>query len=192
MAKPRGVLLFPGAGSSSDHPSLLRIEHVLSEIGVPVRLADFDYRLEGRKAPDRAPKLMARVRACLASFAHELGVSTSDVLIGGRSMGGRICSMVAAGVDDEPGMKVAGLVLISYPLHPPKKPESLRVEHFPRINVPTLFVQGTKDEFGDSAELAPYAARIVAPVTIRSIDGARHELKNRDNEVAEIIRSEFF
>ena len=90
------MLFRSGSGSASDHPSLIAIEHALAPL--PVRRADFEYRLAGKRAPDRAPKLLARVRACAREFADELGVPTSRIVLGGRSMGGRMCSMVAAGV----------------------------------------------------------------------------------------------
>ena len=110
--------------------------------------ADFPYRKEGRRAPDRPPKLMAAVREELAAIDDDV------IVVGGRSMGGRICSMVAAGADGEPPpATVAGVVAISYPLHPPGKPDTLRVEHLPAITVPCLFVHGTKDPFGTPDEL---------------------------------------
>ena len=95
MTAVSGVLLFPGAGSGSDHPSLIAIEEKLSPL--PVRRNDFEYRIEGRKAPDRPRKLISRVRECADAFAVELGTPTSQLVLGGRSMGGRMCSMVAAG-----------------------------------------------------------------------------------------------
>ncbi len=101
--------------------------------------ADFPYRKEGRRAPDRPPKLMAAVREELAA------IDARRIVVGGRSMGGRMCSMVAAGADGEPPPPaVAGVVAISYPLHPPGKRDALRVEHLPSIAVPCLFVHGTK------------------------------------------------
>src|SRR5690606_15547997 len=116
-AEPQpALLLYPGAGSSSDHPALVAIEAAVA----PRRCtrADFGYRIAGRKAPDRAPKLIEEVRA-------EVLAHGTAVVIGGRSMGGRICSMLAA-ADDAPE-SIAGLALISYPLHPPGRPDKLRV-----------------------------------------------------------------
>jgi predicted alpha/beta-hydrolase family hydrolase len=184
-----GVLLFPGAGSGSDHPSLIAVEEKLSPL--PVRRNDFEYRIEGRKAPDRPRKLISRVRECADTFAADLGTSTSQLVLGGRSMGGRMCSMVAAGVPDTDGLDalpVAGVILISYPLHPPAKPESLRVEHFERLNVPCLFIQGTKDEFGSPEELQEWTAKIPGEVTHHFVQHAHHEMKKKDGEIAEVIQ----
>lgn len=185
---PAGLLLFPGSGSASDHPSLIAIEHALAPL--PVRRADFEYRLAGKRAPDRAPKLLARVRACAREFADELGVPTSRIVLGGRSMGGRMCSMVAAGVPDvdgESAMPVRGLIMVSYPLHPPAKPENLRVEHLPRVTVPSLFVSGTKDDFGSPDELRRWISTIPGAVTHQFIENGRHDLKNKDAVIAGMI-----
>ena len=186
--KPEGLVLFPGSGSSADHPSLIAIEQRVAPL--PVGRFDFDYRLEGKRAPDRPPKLLARVRACAREFAHQRGTSTGALVLGGRSMGGRICTMAAAGVPDIDGEKplpVRGLVLVSYPLHPPGKPENLRVEHLPRITVPCLFVHGTKDDFGSPDELQRWTATIPGAVTHHFIENGRHDLKNKDGVIAEVI-----
>lgn len=103
-------------------------------------------------------------------------------------MGGRIATMVAADVDGGgPVARLSGLVLVCYPLHPPKKPDTLRVEHFPDIDVPCLFVSGTRDPFGSPDELERWTATIAAPVDHVWIDGARHDLKGHDDAVAEHI-----
>jgi predicted alpha/beta-hydrolase family hydrolase len=179
------VLLFPGAGTSADHPSLVAIERALAALprgGVACRRADFPYRLAGRRAPDRPPVLMQAVRDELASLGP------GPVVMGGRSMGGRMCSMVAGGADGlAPPAGLAGLVLVCYPLHPPGKPESLRVEHLPAITVPCLFVSGTKDPFGSPAELERWTATIPADVTHEWIDGKGHDLRGADQQVAELV-----
>lgn len=175
------LLLFPGAGSGRDQSTLVAVERAVAPDWATVR-ADFPYRKEGRKAPDRAPKLMAAVRAELAAIDDE------RIVVGGRSMGGRMCSMVAAGADGEPRPgPVAGVVLISYPLHPPGKPAAMRVEHLAAIDVPCLFVHGTRDPFGTPDELEPWTATIAGPVTHHWIDGGRHDLKGADGEVAETV-----
>ena len=174
------LLLYPGAGSDSSHSSLVAIERWVAPHRV-VR-ADFPYRKEGRKAPDRAPKLLAAIREDL------MEVPADDPLVmGGRSMGGRMCSMIAAGVDEQPPpANLAGLVLISYPLHPPGKPDRLRVEHLPEIRVPTLFVSGTKDTFGTPDELREWAATMprTAKVQFLFVDGKGHDLKGADHTIA--------
>ena len=103
-------------------------------------------------------------------------------------MGGRMCSMVAAGADGQPPPKtIAGVVAISYPLHPPGKPDALRVEHLPAITVPCLFVHGTRDPFGSPDELERWTATIPGNVTVRLLGGG-HDLKGKDAEVASITR----
>ena len=170
------LLLFPGAGSSASSPSLVAIEHAVAP-RLCVR-ADFPYRKAGRKAPDRPPVLLQAVR----DEAAPLLARGESLLLGGRSMGGRICSMAVADVDDP--LPAAGLVLISYPLHPPGRPDTLRVEHLPRITVPCLFVSGTKDAFGTPDELTKWTATIPGPVTHVWIDGKGHDLKGADDRIA--------
>jgi predicted alpha/beta-hydrolase family hydrolase len=177
---PATVLLYPGAGSDSSHPSLRAIERAVAPVKC-VR-ADFPYRREGRRAPDRAPKLMAAVRQEIATLGR------GALVMGGRSMGGRVCSMVAAGADGEPPpAKLAGLVLIAYPLHPPGKPDRLRVEHLPDVRVPCLFVSGTRDPFGSPGELTAWTTTISAPVTHVWIEGGGHDLKGADAAIAEAV-----
>lgn len=174
------LLLFPGAGTGADHPSLVAIEEALD---LPVARADFPYRREGRRAPDRPPKLIACVREEAAALAQATGLAPAQVALGGRSMGGRMCSMAVA-----EGLPAAALVLIAYPLHPPGKPERLRVDHFPAIEVPCLFVSGTRDPFGTPEELEAHTAAIRGPVTHVWVEGARHELKGADEQVAATVR----
>ena len=182
VAAPGALLLFPGAGSSADQPSLVAIEAALAP--VPVARVDFPYRREGRKAPDRAPKLVACVVEEAGRLADRVGVDPSRVALGGRSMGGRMCSMAVA-----EGLTAAALVLISYPLHPPGRPENLRVAHFPELRLPCLFVSGTRDPFGAPVELEAHTAAIPGPVTHVWLDGGGHDLKGRDEEIAEVVRT---
>jgi uncharacterized protein len=174
------VLLFPGAGSGRKHPALVAIERALAPL--PVERADFPYRREGRKSPDRPAKLIACVRDEAAALADEAGVDPAAVVLGGRSMGGRMCSMAVA-----EGLPAAGLVLIAYPLHPPGRADKLRIDHFPDITVPCLFVSGTRDPFGNPDELEARTAAITGPVTNAWIEGGRHELKGADRPVAEAV-----
>ena len=184
MTRIRGAVLFPGAGSSASHSSLVAIENELSPL--PVARIDFPYRRAGRAFPDRAPVLVQCVRDEVRGFAEQLGVDTSSLVIGGRSMGGRMCSMAVADGDDP--LRVAGLVLVSYPLHPPKKPDALRTEHLPRIDVPTLCVSGTLDTFGSPDELQDAFVVAGVNVTWRWVDKGRHELARKDAEVAGHVR----
>lgn len=190
------VALWPGAGTSADHPSLLAIVQGLSPL--PVFRFDFPYRREGRKAPDRANKLIASLRADVAGLCAELGTTPEHIVLGGRSMGGRMCSMAVAGATgntakgsephEEP-LPAAGLMLIAYPLHPPGKPERLRIEHLPDVHVPTLFVSGDRDPFGTPAELAEAQSLVGSPVTSITVEGAGHELKGADAQVHPALRA---
>ena len=182
MAKPT-VLLYPGAGSDRTHSSLVAIENTLGSLASVERL-DFPYRKQGRRAPDRAPKLMEAIREDLKMVRRRRG----PVVMGGRSMGGRMTSMIAADVDRVgPVPRLAGLVLICYPLHPPGKPENLRVEHLPDIPVPCLFISGTRDPFGSPDELTEWTATIPAPVEHVWIEGGRHDLKGADDVIAATV-----
>ncbi len=180
MSGVQGVVLFPGAGSSSTHASLIAIEESLAPI--PVLRCDFPYRLAGKSFPDKTPVLVDSVRTQVRAFAATLGVSTSSLVIGGRSMGGRMCSMAVADVDDP--LDVAGVVLISYPLHPPKKPDNLRIEHLPRVATQLLCVSGTKDNFGTPEEMTQAFAVVRGQVQWVWIENGRHELAGKDHEVA--------
>jgi predicted alpha/beta-hydrolase family hydrolase len=180
MSKAKGVVLFPGAGSDRNHSSLLEIESRLAPL--PVARVDFPYRRAGRRAPDRSPVLLDCVVTEVRAFAAANGCRTSSLVIGGRSMGGRMCSIAAAD-----GLSVKGLVLIAYPLHPPAKPENLRTEHLSRITVPTLFVHGTNDPFGSPIELRRHVRKIKGDVTLRFVDRGRHDLKGSDALIAETV-----
>lgn len=174
------LLLTPGAGSDRNHSSLVAIERALAPL--PVARIDFPYRKAGRRAPDRAPILLDCVREEAAALAAAAHVRPPRIVLGGRSMGGRMCSMAVAA-----GLPAAGLVLISYPLHPPAKPDSLRVEHLPAITVPCLFIHGTRDPFGSPAELEHHTASIGAPVTHVWVDGKGHDLKGADTFIADTV-----
>jgi uncharacterized protein len=181
MTAPAGLLLTPGAGSSADHPTLVALETALAPL--PVARIDFPYRREGRKAPDRAPKLVACVNTEADAFAARLDADPGELVLGGRSMGGRMCSMAVA-----EGRRALGLVLLSYPLHPPGKPDKLRTDHFGALDLPCLFVSGTGDPFGTPEEFDEALGAIPGPVTVHWIDGARHEVKGRDDEIAAVVR----
>ena len=188
------LLLAPGAGSDRNHSSLRAIEAAVAPL--PVSRMDFPYRKAGRRAPDRAPVLLDAVRAEAAALADAAHVKPASSVLGGRSMGGRMCSMAVAGVagvDGLPGATVplpaAGLVLISYPLHPPGKPEQLRVAHLGALDVPCLFVHGTRDPFATPDELTAATDAIPGTVTHVWIDGGRHDLKGADDRIADAVVS---
>ena len=181
MTTPAGLLLTHGAGGGADHRLLVELDERLD---LPVRRMEFPYRAEGRKAPDRAPKLIAAVVDEAARFAAELDCDPSAIVFGGRSMGGRICSMAIA-----EGLPAAAVILLSYPLHPPGKPERLRIEHFPELTVPTLFVNGDRDPFGTPDELAEHTPQIAGPVEVHWLEGQRHDPKPTfDDEIVDVVR----
>lgn len=178
-----GLLLTPGAGSSADHPGLLEIERAVNEVSPFVRVVrmDFPYRLAGRRAPDRAPVLVAAVRTAIAELRENLPAD-APIVAGGRSMGGRMCSMAVA-----EGEQIAGLVCMSYPLHPPGRPDKLRIAHLPMIGVPSLFVSGTKDTFGTPDELREHLAVVPGPLELQLLDGVGHDLKRCETKVAGMV-----
>jgi uncharacterized protein len=179
---PVGVVLTPGAGAGRDQSTLVALDRALSESGLIVERVDFPYRRAGRKAPDRPEVLVAAVEEAARALAGRLGTDSGRLVLGGRSLGGRMCSRAVAG-----GLAAAALVLVSYPLHPPGRPDRMRTEHFPRLKVPCLFVSGTRDTFGTPAELEAATAAIAGPVTHRWIDGGDHGLRGKDHEVVESV-----
>ncbi len=143
MVKPKGLLLFHGAGGNKDHFVFRLIEE---EIQIPVHSVNFSYRDQSRRRPPpRAQKLVDEVNLATSNWAEDLGIPPSHLLIGGRSMGGRVASMAVAN-----GLKSRGLVLLSYPLHPVGKPEKLRTGHFEAIDRPCIFISGDMDPFGST------------------------------------------
>ena len=182
MAKPdRAVLLTPGASAGREQPALVAIEKALSP--VPVERMDFPYRKAGRKSPDRAPVLVEAVREGAAELARQTKLAPDRLVLGGRSMGGRMSSMVVA-----EGFPALGLALVSYPLHPPGKPDRLRTAHLPNLHVPCLFLSGTRDAFGAREELEEATRTIPGPVTHVWLEGGDHGLRRRDDEVAAVVR----
>lgn len=173
-------MLWPGAGTDARHPSLLAIAEGIPEL--PVHLLDFPYRREGRRAPDRAPKLIASIGEETSRIAEEMGLDPVQLVIGGRSMGGRMCSMAVAA-----GLRAAGVVLIAYPLHPPGRPEKLRTEHLGDLRVPNLWLCGDRDPFGTPEETAAAQELVAGPVTARTLRG-RHDLAGADDRIIAEIR----
>jgi len=137
--------------------------------------------------PDRAPILLQCVRDEIRRCADEWGIDPSRLVIGGRSMGGRMCSMAVAS-DDDP-LHVGGLILLAYPLHPPGKPEKLRTEHLPKVSLPSLWISGTRDTFGTQQELTSAMELLTGEYSAHFFNGAGHDLKGRDEQIAAIVKS---
>lgn len=178
---PAGLILFPGAGGNRDSETLLALEEGL---GLPVRRLNFAYRDEnpGPRPPPRVDTLVLEVDAAVGQAAREWGCETSRILVGGRSMGGRVCSMAVAA-----GLESAGLVLLSYPLYPQRKPEKLRIDHLEDITAPVLLVQGTRDPMGRRELFDRYLGLIPGAVTQVWLDGANHSPKGRDPEIVAAV-----
>lgn len=168
----RAVLLAHGAGSDMGAPTLAAVADALAEAGVPSLRFDFPYRVRGRKAPDRPSVLEAAVREAVAELSRRSGLPSDRLVLGGRSMGGRYCSMVAA--DAEEPVAARGVLLLGYPLHPAGKPEKQRVAHFPALDLPVLFVSGTRDALAPRDSLERAATTIPGPVTFHWLEAADH------------------
>jgi predicted alpha/beta-hydrolase family hydrolase len=167
----RAVLLAHGAGADMNATTLTTVADALAAAKVPSLRFNFPYKAAGRRSPDRPTVLEATVREAAAELARLAKVPVERVVLGGRSMGGRIGSMVAA--DDG----ALGLVLLGYPLHPPGKATQLRVEHFPRLGMPALFVSGTRDAFGSPEELKRATKKIRGAVSFHWIETGDHGFK---------------
>jgi predicted alpha/beta-hydrolase family hydrolase len=171
-----GLLLTPGASADRNQPALVAIDQAVSALNVAVRRIDFGGRTS------RPAALVAKVVEQATDLAASAGVAPNRIWLGGRSMGGRMCSMAVA-----EGLPARGLVLVSYPLHPPGRPQQLRTAHFPDLRVPCLFVSGTRDAFGAPDELEAATAAIPGPVTHHWIEGKDHGLRGTEAEVAEVV-----
>jgi hypothetical protein len=167
------LVLAHGAGAGQQHPFMVAIARGLAARGIDVVTFDFPYMREGRRAPDRAPVLEGSFREVVAA-AREW--SRADRLfIGGKSMGGRMATHLAAeGLDG-----LTGTLVLGYPLHPPGKPEQLRIAHLPSMTQPLLIIQGERDTFGTPGELQPHLDRIGADVELHVIDRGDHSLAVR-------------
>jgi hypothetical protein len=124
---------------------------------------------------------IATVRDAASALAERLDVPLGRIAVGGRSFGGRMCSMAVA-----EGLEAAALVLVSYPLHPPGKPDRLRTEHFPKLSVPCIFVSGRRDAFATTDELERATTAIPGAVTLSFVDGD-HSLRKSERGAAEIV-----
>lgn len=166
---PCTLVLAHGAGADQGHPWMVGISEGLASRGVRVVTFNFPYTEAKRRSPDPPSVLEECFRAVLGRVRE----AEVPLFVGGKSMGGRMASRVVA--EGEP--HVRGLVCFGYPLHPPGKPDQLRTEHFPRIRLPVLIIQGSRDSFGTPDELRPHLARIPAPVTLHVMEGGDHSFK---------------
>ena len=172
--RPTTLVLAHGAGAPQHHPFMVSFARALSDRGLDVLTFDFFYIAQKRKVPDRMPQLVACYRAVLDAARDEIPSARERLVIGGKSMGGRVATHVAAG-DRE--LALDGIVLLGYPLHPPGRPDQLRDAHLPDVQRPMLFVQGARDTFGTPSELKPILASLSPLPTLHHVEGGDHSFK---------------
>ena len=175
------LILGHGAGAGQQSPFMVDFAGALSELGLDVVTFNFLYTEQNRKLPDRGPVLEACYRAVIRAAREHLESARGELFIGGKSMGGRIATQVAA-LDST--LPVAGLVLLGYPLHPPGQPQKLRDAHLPVVRRPMLFVQGSRDTFGTPDELAPILARLAPRPAVHVVESGDHSFKLRGKDPA--------
>lgn len=170
-----GLVLTHSAGSNCQAPLLVALAEGFTSSGVTVLRCDLPFRQERASGPPL--RTAARDQEGLRAAVDVLrrSVQPVRVFLGGHSYGGRMASMLAA---TEPGF-VDALLLLSYPLHPPRQPQQLRTKHFAQLETPALFVSGTRDGFGSIAELESAIALIPARTQLLEVKGAGHELLNK-------------
>jgi uncharacterized protein len=198
------LVLTHGAGSNAQAPLLIALAETFSEAGFTVLRCDLPYRhlrSFGPPGPGDAARDRAGLKNAIAALGKILVAPSlsrtlrqdgpSRIFLGGHSYGGRQSSMLCA---EEPDL-VASLLLMSYPLHPPRKPEQQRTQHLPNLRTPTLFIHGTRDGFGSIAEMEQALKMIPAGTKLLTIEGAGHDLgfkgKAKKDELPKQIFSEF-
>ena len=169
------LLLTHGASEAVDRPFLTAFAESLSGRGVRVARFEFEYLAQRRhggskRPPPRTPVLEEELRQILSGYAH-----SGPVFIGGKSMGGRIASMVAE--EQFLAGRVAGAVCLGYPFHPPGKPENLRTAHLEEITAPVLICQGTRDPFGTREDVAGY--KLSKAIELQWLEDGEHSFKAR-------------
>ncbi len=181
-AAPSGdaLVLTHGAGSSGDAPLLVTVAEAFAAHGIAVLRCDLPFRQASPTGPPRAGAAPRDREGLEAAVALARSRAAGRVFLGGHSYGGRQASILAA---EEPSLADA-LLLLSYPLHPPRRPTERRTAHFPELRTPALFVHGTRDPFGSLEELREALALIPAPTRLLPIDGTGHDLGRRPAAVA--------
>ena len=172
------LLLGHGAGGNLHTPGLAHYARALAASGVGAVRFNFPYAEAGRKVPDKQPVL----ETCFRAVAGQVRAQVAHLYLGGRSMGGRIASHLVAD-----GFPAAGLVFLSYPLHPPGQPQRLRAAHLKTIRVPILFIQGTRDAFAQPALLRDVLDTLPT-ATLHQVEGAEHGLTVRGRDQEDVTR----
>ncbi len=171
----RAVLLAHGAGADMHAPTLTTVSDALSAAGIPSLRFQYPYRSAGKKAPDRPAVLLEATRSAVAELARRTKLPSDRLVLGGRSMGGRYCSLVAGDADDP--VPCLGLLLLGYPLHAAGRPEKERSDHFGRLTMPVLFVSGTRDSLASRPALTKAARKVKGPRTFHWIESGDHGFK---------------
>ena len=183
------LVLTHGAGSNCQSPLLIALAAAFADAGIAVLRCDLAFRLSRPHGPPMGTA--AKDQQGLRRAVELMKPRAARVFLGGHSYGGRQASMLAA---SEPGL-VPGLLLLSYPLHPPRKPEAPRTAHFPNLQTPSLFVHGSRDPFGSLQEMTAALKLIPARTHIVELDGAGHELiaakKGSAEDLAKALLEEF-
>ena len=169
-----------GAGAGQRHPFMVAIARALAAHGIDVVTFDFPYMRKRRAAPDRPPVLEQAFRDVID--AARAWSTTDRLFIGGKSMGGRIATHLAA----QGLAPLSGVVCFGYPLHPPGKPEQLRIAHLPAITAPLLIIQGERDAFGTPTELQPHVESMNADVRLHVVERGDHSLAVRGVKPADV------
>jgi predicted alpha/beta-hydrolase family hydrolase len=175
------LVLAHGAGAGQRHPFIVNVARRLAAQGIETVTFNFPYMEAKRRAPDRAETLEHCFRRVID---HVHGTSSGALVIGGKSMGGRIATQLAA-----QGAAVSGVFALGYPLHPPGNPAQLRIGHLPAITVPVLIIQGERDPFGTPSELEHVIPTMQARVELEVVSGGDHSLGARGRPPEQLYES---
>jgi predicted alpha/beta-hydrolase family hydrolase len=170
-----GLVLAHGAGAGQRSPFMVHAAKELAARGVTTATFDFPYVTAHRKIPDRTPVLEEAWREALAAAQKDSHFSALPLFIGGKSMGGRMSSHIAA----QHVVGIRGLVFFGYPLHPPGRPEQRRDAHLPDVREPMLFIQGSRDTFGTAADLSGMLPKLAAGSAVHEVADGDHSFKVR-------------
>jgi uncharacterized protein len=168
------LILAHGAGAGQRSPFLVSFARALSARGLDLVTFNFPYTEQQRRVPDRRPVLDACYEAIIRTIRQQVASARTALFIGGKSMGGRIATHVAAA---DPALPVAGLVLLGYPLHPPGRPTERRDAHLGDVRRPMLIVQGSRDTFGTPAEFESLLGSLSPSVSMHVVAGGDHSFK---------------
>lgn len=167
------MVLGHGAGANQLSAFMRMVATGLAARGIDAMTFNFLYTEQGRHLPDPKARLESCYAAVIEAALNHRKLKNNHLVIGGKSMGGRIASQVAAARPD----RIAGLVFLGYPLHPPGRPDKLRDEHLKDIKAPMIFVQGARDAFGTEEEIKAVIKKLSLRATIYAVDGGDHSFK---------------